>query len=106
MNRVSSSALLGNPLLVTQHLLGAAKWTVRSETEIVSVHQVRAAHQRFEDAGRKAVAAKGHGHAIIEHQYSLIEGQWKLSGLCPTASWHEHDFERIFVTTESPINTD
>ena len=94
--------MLGNPLLVTQHLLGATKWIVHSDNNIVGLHQVRAAHQRFKGTERDEIAAKGHGHAVITHHYRQIEGQWKLAGLRPHVHWNEHDFEKVFATKSTP----
>lgn len=96
--RISDTCMLGNPLIATQHLLGGSKWIVDSDTEITGIHQVRAAHQRFMSADRKAVAAKGHGHAVITHHYSLVECQWRLSGLSPAVHWNEYDFAGVFGT--------
>ncbi|TQB71011.1 hypothetical protein MPDQ_007932 [Monascus purpureus] len=75
---VSSLEFLGDPLVRTQHLMGAAKYERISDTEIT-------------------VENRGHGHSFIKHWYKKVDGSWKLAGLCPKVYWNEHRFDKIFV---------
>lgn len=100
---MSSTGFLGDPLIHTQHFIGATKWRKLAPDHIEGVHQIRAAHQRYkptveakEDAAvanggdgdvkitdigaapvhsslKREVEAKGHGHAVITLTYRLIE---------------------------------
>ncbi|MCJ1434978.1 hypothetical protein MMC27_004348 [Xylographa pallens] len=94
---MSSPKFLGDPLVRTQHLMGASKYERVSDTEIIGHHQIRAAHQRYTGADRLTVENRGHGHSFIKHWYQKVDGEWKLSGLCPQVYWNEHNFEKIFV---------
>lgn len=92
----SDPGFLGDPLVKTQHLLGATQWEQLSETEVIGHHQLRAAHNRFTDLTLERVAMRGHSHATNEHFYKRINGTWKFAGLRPTVRWNEYDFEHIF----------
>ena len=93
---VSSDGFLGDPLVKTQHLLGATEWEYVSETEVVGHHQLRAAHLRFTGRDMQRVDRRGHSHATNEHFYKKVDGVWKFAGLRPTVRWNEYDFEKIF----------
>ncbi len=93
---VSSDGFLGDPLIKTQHLLGATEWKRVSETEVVGHHQLRAAHLRFTGPDMQRVDRRGHSHATNEHFYKKIDDVWKFAGLRPTVRFNEYDFERIF----------
>lgn len=93
---VSSHGFVGDPLVDTQHFIGASKFQKVSDEESIGDHQLRAAHQRYTGSDKKEVEAKGHGHARIRHYYKKIDGEWKLAGLKPTVRWNEYDFEKIF----------
>lgn len=93
---VSDGGFLGDPLVKTQHLLGATWWERLSDTEVVGHHQLRAAHNRFTDTTFQRVDRRGHGHATNEHFYRKVDGVWKFAGLRPKVRWNEYDFERIF----------
>lgn len=93
---MSSANLLGDPLVHTQHLLGATRYEWVSETEIVAIHQVRAAHQRYANLDLVSVTHRGHGHGIVKHWYKKIDRAWKLTGIRPEMYWTEHDFDKIF----------
>ncbi|KAJ4247097.1 Pituitary homeobox 2 [Fusarium torreyae] len=84
MLRMSDKNLLGNPLVSTQHFIGASKYEQLSETLATGLHQIRAAHQRYTGPDKNAVEAKGHGHATMLHTYRKIEGEWKIAGVKPT----------------------
>jgi scytalone dehydratase len=94
---VSSPTLVGDPLICTQHLLGVAKYEKVSDLEIVAVHQIRAAHQRYKDLARTTVAYQGHNYGSVKHWYKKTDGAWKLAGVQPESYWLEHDFDKIFV---------
>ncbi|GAD99565.1 conidial pigment biosynthesis scytalone dehydratase Arp1 [Paecilomyces variotii No. 5] len=93
---MSSPKFLGDPLVRTQHLMGAAKYEQLSETEIIGHHQIRAAHQRYTSNHRLVVEERGHGHSYVKHWYKKIDGCWKLAGVCPRVYWNEHNFDKIF----------
>lgn len=93
---MSSPAFLGDPLIRTQHLMGARKFERVSETEVIGHNQIRAAHQRYAPDG-VTVENRGHGHSFVKHWYKRVDGEWKLSGLCPKVYWNEHSFDKIFV---------
>lgn len=93
---ISRPNLLGNPLLKTQHLIGASRWEKVSDDEIVGYHQIRAAHQRYADETKKSVAAKGHAHSANTHWYRRVDGEWKFAGLSIRVLFTEHDFHALF----------
>ncbi|KEF54829.1 scytalone dehydratase [Exophiala aquamarina CBS 119918] len=93
---VSSEGFVGDPLVDTQHFIGASKFERVSDDEVFGHHQLRAAHQRYTKSDKKEVEAKGHGHALMRHYYKKVDGQWKLAGLRPTVRWNEYDFHKIF----------
>lgn len=94
---ISSPALLGNPLVKTQHFIGASRYEIVTDSTAVGNHQIRAAHQRYGQSGGKSVEAKGHGHGVMRHRYVKIAGSWKLAGVKPMVYWNEFDFEKIFA---------
>jgi scytalone dehydratase len=96
INMMSSHKFLGDPLVRTQHLMGAAKYEQLSETEIMGHHQIRAAHQRYKSHDPTTVEHRGHGHSYVKHLYRKIDGSWKLAGVCPKVYWNEHNFDKIF----------
>lgn len=93
---MSHVGFIGDPLVHTQHHIGASKWQVLPDGEVIGHHQLRAAHQRYTDRTLQTVENKGHGHAMIRHLYRKVDGQWKLAGLKPTVRWNDLEFERIF----------
>ncbi|KAJ4129166.1 Pituitary homeobox 2 [Fusarium equiseti] len=93
---VSDVGFVGDPLVDSQHFIGASKYEVVSEDCVVGSHQLRAAHQRYTGPDKKTVEAKGHCHALMQHTYLKIGGDWKLAGLKPKAYWNEFDFDKIF----------
>jgi scytalone dehydratase len=92
----SDPHVLGNPLLKTQHFVGASKWVKISDTEITGYHQMRVAHQRYADKGLKEVAVKGHAHGKSTIWYQKVEGVWKFAGVEPDIRWSEYDHDKIF----------
>ena len=107
---MSNPATLGNPLVGTQHLLGASTFerNERDGEEIVGTWQLRAHHVRFAasklglddgDGGRgREVLATATGSAVIKHFYRRDErGQWKLAGLQPTVLFDEGDLKALFA---------
>ncbi|PGH19879.1 hypothetical protein AJ80_03798 [Polytolypa hystricis UAMH7299] len=87
---------LGDPLVESQHFIGATKWERVSDEEIISHHQSRAAHQRFADDTRTTVAVKGHGHGTVTTFFKKIDGVWKWAGIRTKVIWNEYDFENVF----------
>ncbi|EON61277.1 scytalone dehydratase [Coniosporium apollinis CBS 100218] len=94
---MSDPLFLGDPLIVSQHLIGATKWEKISDEEVVSHHQSRAAHQRWADEQRSVVAVKGHGHGVVTTFYKKLDGVWKWAGIRTKVIWNEYDFEHVFV---------
>ncbi|KAK1488228.1 scytalone dehydratase [Colletotrichum tamarilloi] len=92
---MSSKPMLGNPLLKTQHLVGASRWEKISETEVAGYHQLRVPHQKYTDETFKQVAVKGHGHSSNKHWYKKVDGVWKFAGLSPKMLLTEYDFAAI-----------
>ncbi|KAF5987292.1 hypothetical protein FCOIX_995 [Fusarium coicis] len=87
---VSDPGFVGDPLVVSQHFIGASKYEALSDGRIIGTHQLRAAHQRYTGPDKKTVEAKGHCHAVMQHTYAKIDGEWKLAGLKPTISSCEY----------------
>lgn len=85
------AVVIGDKRLQTQHLIGASKWLRLEDGAVHAWHQVRAAHQRYDDESLSAVANKGHGHGVVQHMFRKIEGKWKLEGIIPTNKWSEYD---------------
>ncbi|CEI38480.1 hypothetical protein FVEN_g11708 [Fusarium venenatum] len=96
---VSAPSFVGDPLVDTQHFIGGSKYEVISTDRVVGKHQLRAAHQRYTGPDKAVVEAKGHCHALMQHTYVKIEGEWKLAGLKPKIYWTEFDFDRIFTSS-------
>ena len=96
IHMISDGGFLGDPLVKTQHLLGATWWERLSDTEVIGHHQLRAAHNRFTDLTFQRVDRRGHGHATNEHFYRKVDGVWKFAGLRPKVRWNEYDFEQVF----------
>ena len=94
----SDPAVLGDPLLKTQHFIGSSKWEYVSEDEAIGWHQLRVPHQRYTDESMKDVALKGHAHGSNQHWYKKIDGVWKFAGLAPIIRWGEYDFESVFAS--------
>ncbi|KAK9784072.1 putative Dehydratase [Seiridium cardinale] len=92
----SNPHFLGDPLLKTQHFIGASRWEETSKDEITGRHQVRVAHQRYTDIAMKEVAMKGHAHGGATTWYKRIDGVWKFAGLCPDIRWSEYKYDEIF----------
>lgn len=103
---ISNPAVLGDPLLMTQHFIGGTKWQKVSDTEVIGVHQLRVPHQRYTDASRTQVAVKGHAHSTNTHWYKKIDGVWKFAGLNPEIRWTEYDFDRVFASGRDAFGTD
>ncbi|KAI9776505.1 MAG: Scytalone dehydratase [Geoglossum umbratile] len=92
----SSPTVLGDPLLKTQHFIGASKWEKVSDTEVIAYHQLRVPHQKYTDETRTVVAVKGHAHSTNKHWYKKVDGVWKFAGLAPDIRWSEYDFDKVF----------
>jgi scytalone dehydratase len=96
---------LGDKNIDSQHLLGLSKWRKSSDTEIVSQHQSRAAHMRWNE-GRGSIAAKGHGHGLVTMFYKKIDGEWKWGGIATKVDFNEHEFEDVFVGSAGKFDKD
>ncbi|KAL1880083.1 Scytalone dehydratase [Diaporthe australafricana] len=94
---ISDKAVLGNPLLRTQHFVGGSRWEKVSDTEVIGHHQLRVPHQVYTDATLKEVRVKGHAHSYNMHWYRKVDGVWKFAGLNPDIRWSEYDFDRVFA---------
>lgn len=95
---ISAPAVLGNPLLRTQHFVGASRWERVADDEVVGHHQLRVPHQVYTDASLRAVRVKGHAHSYNRHWYRRVDGVWKFAGLAPEIRWSEYDFEGVFAS--------
>ncbi|KAI4113603.1 MAG: hypothetical protein LQ338_008150 [Usnochroma carphineum] len=93
----SSPSVLGDPLLKTQHFIGASKWEKVSDTEVIGWHQLRVPHQRYTDESKTEIAVKGHAHGTNQHWYKKVDGTWKFAGLAPEIKWGEFDWDRVFA---------
>ncbi|RYP61706.1 hypothetical protein DL769_007595 [Monosporascus sp. CRB-8-3] len=94
---ISSQAVLGDPLLMTQHFIGGTTYERVSDDEVVGHHQLRVPHQRYTDETRARVAVKGHAHSTNTHWYRKVDGVWKFAGLNPEIRWGEYDFDKVFA---------
>ncbi|KAJ9609056.1 Pituitary homeobox 2 [Cladophialophora chaetospira] len=94
---ISSEAVRGNKLVKSQHFLGQAKYERINDGLILASYQIRAAHQRYNDASQSEVVARSHSHGIIHHYYTQVEGQWKFGGLRTASGWYEHSLgQKVF----------
>ncbi|KAJ5738860.1 hypothetical protein N7493_002015 [Penicillium malachiteum] len=96
---VAAPEFLGDPLIHTQHLMGASKYRQITPDLIEGYHQIRAAHQRYTGPGLEEIEAKGHGHAVITLTYKKVDGEWKWGGITTDIRWNEYEFEKIFKFT-------
>ncbi|POS74439.1 scytalone dehydratase [Diaporthe helianthi] len=97
ISMISDKAVLGNPLLRTQHFIGGSRWEKVSDTEVIGHHQLRVPHQVYTDATLGEVKVKGHAHSYNMHWYRKVEGVWKFAGLNPDIRWSEYEFEKVFA---------
>jgi scytalone dehydratase len=99
---MSSPGFLGDPLIRTQHFVGATKWRKVDVDRIEGHHQIRSTHHRFDtppvgdnsEGKRSSVAAKSHVLAIIT--YVCVNGEWKWGGIKTDIRWHDGKFIDIF----------
>lgn len=96
----SDPHVLGDPLLKTQHFIGASKWEKISDTEVMGFHQLRVPHQRYIDTTMREVAVKGHAHGSNQHWYRKVDGIWKFAGLAVEIRWGEFEFDQVFASGE------
>ena len=96
----SDPHVLGDPLLKTQHFIGASKWEMVSDDEAVGWHQLRVPHQRYTDETRREVKVKGHAHGSNQHWYKKVDGTWKFAGLAVEIRWGEFEFDKVFASGE------
>ncbi|KAG5970579.1 hypothetical protein E4U55_001579 [Claviceps digitariae] len=93
---ISSPHFLGNPLIKTQHLVGASRWRQTSDSTITGHHQMRVAHQKYADTQGKEVVLKGHAHGGSTTRYRKVDGEWKFAGIEPDIRWAEFDLDKMF----------
>lgn len=99
---MSSPGFLGDPLIRTQHFVGATKWRKTADDCILGHHQIRSTHHRFavppvgdNATGVKSdVAAKAHVMAIIT--YRRVGEEWRWGGIETDIHWHDGEFVKIF----------
>lgn len=99
---MSSPGFLGDPLIRTQHFIGATKWRKFGSDRIEGYHQIRSTHHRFDTVpvgdnaeGQTApVAAKAHVLATIT--YVSVNGEWKWGGIKTDIRWHDGRFVDVF----------
>ena len=103
---ISDKAVLGNPLLRTQHFIGGTRWEKVSDTEVVGYHQLRVPHQVYTDLSLKEVSVKGHAHSANTHWYRKVDGVWKFAGLLPDIRWCEYDFDKVFAAGREEFGTE
>jgi scytalone dehydratase len=97
MAMVTDDDFLGDPTIQTQHLIGASRWVKMSDSFVIGIHQLRAAHQVYTDAELKVIKLRATSHATNEHYYrKMPDGVWKFAGLKPTVRWNEAGFEKVF----------
>lgn len=102
MQMMSSPGFLGDPLLRTQHLIGASKWRKISDTCIKGHHQIRTTHQRFavpivgDNAEGVEAVVKAKSHVGAEVTYVLVRGEWKWGGVKTDIRWHDGPFVKCF----------
>ena len=93
---MSHMGFVSDPLVCTQHHIGASKWQKVKDDIVIGHHQLRAAHQRYSAADRKVVESKGQSHAMVKHFYHKLNGDWKLAGLKPTVCWNEISLQKAY----------
>ncbi|KAJ5188057.1 hypothetical protein N7491_004381 [Penicillium cf. griseofulvum] len=93
---MSAPEFLGDPLIHTQHMMGAHKYRKIAPDLIEGYHQIRAAHQRYTGPDLQEIEAKGHGHAVITLTYVKVDGRWKWGGITTDIRWNEFEFDKIF----------
>ncbi|RMZ78050.1 hypothetical protein DV737_g4012, partial [Chaetothyriales sp. CBS 132003] len=94
---ISSSQVLGDKTLKTQHFCGASKFEKVADDEIIGWHQLYVPHQRYTDETLSKVLLMGHAHSTNQHWYKKVDGVWKFAGLNPDIRWFEHDFDKVFA---------
>ena len=96
LGMASDPRVIGNPRVKTQHFAGASKWVRTSDTEITGYHQMRVAHQKYEDKELTTVAVKGHTHGKATIWYRKVDGVWKFAGVEPDIRWSEYNADKIW----------
>lgn len=98
---VNAAEKLGNPVVATQHLLGASTWSRPATNNITATYQVRAQHLRFgrDAAGNRTSKqlATAAIYGTVDHHFVKKNKIWKLAGLKPTTSFVEGDMDAIFA---------
>lgn len=92
----SNAHFLGNGRIKTQHFIGAGKWTLIGQSEMIAQHQMRVAHQKYADDEMKEVICTGHAHGKATMRFPHIGTEWKFAGLAPDIRWAENEYDKIF----------
>ncbi|PYH42441.1 scytalone dehydratase arp1 [Aspergillus saccharolyticus JOP 1030-1] len=96
---VSDPTRLGNPEIITQHLLGACHWTEPFEDtagrmRVTVKFQIRAAHWK-RTSSTSTSSATGHGTNLMELVMDQ-QGQWKIVAVTVGMKWLEGDLQAVF----------
>ncbi|KAF2848067.1 NTF2-like protein [Plenodomus tracheiphilus IPT5] len=98
---VNAPDRLGNPLVATQHLLGASTWSRPASNSITATYQFRGQHLRFSgnvEGNRTNVPlATAVMYGTVDHYFVKKYNVWKLSGLKPTTFFVEGNLTAIFA---------
>ena len=91
----SSSQGLGDPDIVSQHLLASSRVRKLSPTTATAERQLRAAHMWISHNPRKEVAS-AHAHATLQFYFEKVDGHWKISGMKGSGDFMEGDILSVF----------
>lgn len=99
---ISRRDRLGDPVLKTQHFLGASKWEQTSDTEIIGHHQLIASHLQYIDETFRTPRYEGVAHGTNVFKYKKLGDQWKLAGMLIYKRWMVGDVEKMFQSSRRP----
>lgn len=98
--KVREPGFMGNPRVKSSHLVGASRYSQKSDDYIVGTHQMRVMHQRYHDDALTQVQRQGHSSGIAVVHYRKVDGVWKWAGLEPNIRFKEYEFDKIFYTDD------
>ncbi|OJJ40776.1 hypothetical protein ASPWEDRAFT_98518, partial [Aspergillus wentii DTO 134E9] len=99
---ISGPDFLGDPLIRTQHFIGATKWEKISSTLLEGHHQLRTTHHRFAEPIRgnnsESVVApvQFKSHVYAKFRYVNMDGGWKWGGLECRIRWNDGPINKLF----------
>ncbi|KAJ5286937.1 Scytalone dehydratase [Penicillium angulare] len=93
---LSSPGKLGNPGVVTQHLIGTCRCLKLSENKPKDKFQIKAAHLRKSDTDDGNVVDNANAYSINTFEFELKEEGWKIVSITVMARSMEGDFMDIF----------